>query len=61
MIKKQNEISLPYTKQTCSWRDKLITLWKMHRQAKTFLHVLKTCIIIWLTQKWSVQKTGSED
>ena len=34
-------------KHTCSWRDKLIVLWTLNRQAKIFLHI----------QKFASQKT----
>ena len=30
-------------KHTCSWRDKLIALWTLNRQAKIFLHILRYC------------------
>ena len=33
-------------KHTCSWRDKLIVIWTLNRQAKTFLRISESRLII---------------
>ena len=41
-------------KHTCSWRDRLIVLWTLNRQAKIFLRNVYYCLVVslWKCQYW---------